>query len=62
MGTNGVAVVPIGIIGRIDTAGSAKVEAMGIDAIRDGRRRPVVAVVAGVVEQVVGILTDDTMK
>lgn len=58
-GTNGEAVVAVRVIGRVDTACAAKVETVGIDAIRNWCRRPVVAVVAGVVEQVGGILVDD---
>ncbi len=54
---NGVAVAPIVGIGRVDVVGTVEVEAVGVAAVRNWSRRPVVAVVAGVVEQV-GILVD----
>lgn len=55
---NGVAVVPIVVVGRIDAGGAAEVEVVGLGAVRVRSRRPVVAVVAGVAEQVAGILVD----
>jgi len=55
---NGEAVVPIVVVGRTNIAGVAEDEVVGVAAVRVWRRRPVVAVVAGVVEQVAGILID----
>jgi len=55
---NGVAALPIVVVGRIDIAGAVEVEVVGVAAVRVRRRRPVVAVVAGAVEQVAGILVD----
>ena len=55
---NGVAVAPIVVVGRIDIAAAVEVEAVGIAAVRGWGRRPVVAVVTGVVEQVGGTLID----
>jgi len=55
---NGEAVLPIVVVGRIDVAGAVESEVVGVAAIRDRSRRPVKAVVAGVVEQVAGILID----
>ncbi len=53
---NGVAVLPI-VVGRVDVAGAVEVEVVGVAAaVRS--RRPVVAVVAGVGEQV-AILIDE---
>ena len=49
---------PIDAVGRIDVAAAVEVEAVGVGAVRVWCRRPVVAVVAGVVEQVAGILVD----
>ena len=48
---NGAAVLPIVVVGRIDAAGAVEVEVVGLAAVRDWGRRPVVAVVAGVGEQ-----------
>ena len=42
---NGVAVLPIGGIGRIDVVGAVEVEPVGAGAVRVRSRRPVVAVV-----------------
>jgi len=53
---NGVAVVPIVVVGRIDAA--AEVEVVGLGAVRDWSRRPVIAVGAGDIEQVAGTLID----
>ncbi len=54
---NGEAVAPIVVVGRIDAAGTVEVEVVGVAAaVRS--RRPVVAVVAGVGEQV-AILIDE---
>ena len=55
---NGEAVVPIPVVRRIDVAGTVEVEVVGAAAVRVWGRRPVVAVVAGVGEQVAGILID----
>ncbi len=55
---NGEAVVPIVVVGRTNIAGVAEDEVVGVAAVRVWCRRPVVAVVAGVVEQVAGILID----
>ncbi len=55
---NGEAVVPIVVVGRIDAAGAVEVEVVGVGAVRVRRRRPVVALVTGAVEQVAGILPD----
>ena len=55
---NGEAVVPIVVVGRVDVVGAAKVEVVGVAGARVRGRRPVIAVAAGVVEQV-GILVDD---
>ena len=55
---NGEAVLPIVVVGRIDIAGAVEVEVVGVAAVRVWSRRPVVAVVAGVGEQVAGILID----
>ncbi len=55
---NGEAVVPIGVVGRIDVAGAVEVEVVGVAAARVRGRRPIVALVAGVSEQVAGILID----
>ncbi len=55
---NGAAVVPIAGIGRIDVVGAVEVEDVGAGAVRVWSRRPVVAVVAGVGEQVAGSLVD----
>ncbi len=55
---NGAAVVPIAGIGRIDVVGAVEVEDVGAGAVRVWGRRPVVAVVAGVGEQVAGSLVD----
>ena len=55
---NGEAVLPIVVVGRIDVGGAVEVEVVGVvAAARVGSRRPVVAVVTGVAEQV-GILLD----
>ena len=54
---NGEAVLPIPVVGRIDVAGAVEVEFVGVVGVRVRSRRPVDAVVAGVVEQV-GILVD----
>ncbi len=55
---NGEAVVPIVVVGRIDVAGAVEVEVVGAGAVIARSRRPVVAVVAGVGEQV-AILIDE---
>lgn len=55
---NGAAGVPIVVVGRIDAAGAVEVEVVGVAAVRVWSRRPVVAVVTGVSEQVAGILID----
>lgn len=55
---NGEAVVPIPVVRRIDVAGTVEVEVVGAAAVRVWGRRPVVAVVAGVGEQV-AVLIDD---
>ena len=55
---NGETVVPIPVVGRIDVAGAVEVEAVGVGAVRIWCRRPVIAVVPGVGEQVAGILAD----
>ncbi len=56
---NGVATLPIisVVVGRIDVVGAVEVEVVGVTAVRVRGRRPVVAVVAGVVEQI-GTLID----
>ena len=54
---NGVAVLPIVVVGRVDVAGAVEVEVVGLGAIRVRGRRPIAAVVAGVGEQI-GILVD----
>lgn len=55
---NGEAVLPIVVVGRIDVAGAVEVEVVGVGAaVRS--RRPVVAVVAGGLEQLIGILNDE---
>ena len=55
---NGVAVLPIVVVGRVDVAGAVEVEFVGVAAVRVRSRRPVDAVVAGLGEQVAGILID----
>ena len=55
---NGAAGVPIVAVGRIDVVGAVEVEVVGVAAARVRGRRPIVALVAGVSEQVAGILTD----
>ena len=55
---NGATVIPIAVVGRIDVAAAVEVEAVGVGAVRVWCRRPVVAVVPGVGEQVAGILVD----
>ena len=55
---NGVAALPIVVVGRIDISGAVEVEVVGVGAVRVRGRRPVVAVVTGVGEQV-AILPDD---
>ena len=55
---NGEAVVPIGVVGRIDVAGAVEVEVVGVAAVRVRSRRPIEAVVTGILEQVAGILVD----
>ena len=55
---NGEAVLPIPVVGRIDVAGAVEVEFVGVAAVRVRSRRPVDAVVAGLGEQVAGILID----
>ena len=55
---NGLAVLPIVVVGRVDVGGAVEVEVVGLGAVRVWSRRPVVAVAAGVVEQVGGILVD----
>ncbi len=55
---NGATVVPIVAVGRIDGAGAVEVEVVGVGAVRVRSRGPVVAVVAGVGEQVAGSLVD----
>ena len=55
---NGEAGVPIVVVGRIDVAGAVEVEVVGVGAVRVWSRRPVVAVVAGILEQIAGILPD----
>ena len=55
---NGVATLLIVVVGRIDVAGAVEVEPVGAAAVRVRGRRPVVAVVAGVGEQVAGTLID----
>ena len=55
---NGEAVLPIPVVGRVDVGGAVEVEFVGVAAVRVWSRRPVDAVVAGVVEQVAGILVD----
>ncbi len=55
---NGEAVAPIVVVGRVDAGGAVEVEVVGVDAVRVWSRRPVVAVVAGILEQVVGTLVD----
>ncbi len=54
---NGVAVLPIVVVGRVDVAGAVEVEVVGLGAVRVRGRRPIAAVVAGVGEQI-GILVD----
>ena len=49
---------PIDAVARIDVAAAVEVEAVGVGAVRVWCRRPVVAVVPGVGEQVAGILVD----
>ena len=49
---------PIDAVGRIDVAAAVEVEAVGVGAVRVRGRRPVVAVVAGILEQIAGILPD----
>lgn len=49
---------PIDAVGRIDVAGAVEVEFVGVAAVRVRSRRPVDAVVAGLGEQVAGILID----
>ena len=55
---NGAAVIPIAVVGRIDVAGAVEVEFVGVAAVRVRSRRPVVAFIADVGEQVAGILID----
>ena len=47
---NGEAEAPTVVVGRIDAGGAVEVEVVGAGAVRVWSRRPVVAVVAGVVE------------
>ncbi len=54
---NGVAVLPIVGVGRIDVVGAVEVEAVGVAAVSVRSRRPIEAVVAGVSEQA-GTLVD----
>ena len=49
---------PIDAVGRIDVAGVVEFKAVGVAAVRIWCRRPVIAVVPGVGEQVAGILAD----
>ena len=58
---NGEAVLPIVVVGRIDVGGAVEIKVVGAGAVRVWSRRPVDAVVAGVVEQV-GILVDDAAR
>ena len=44
---------------RIDVAAAVEVEVVGVGAVRVRGRRPVVAVVAGILEQIAGILITD---
>ncbi len=55
---NGAAGLPIVVVGRIDIAGAVEVEVVGVGAVRVRSRRPVVAVVAGILEQIAGTLPD----
>ena len=55
---NGESGVPIVVVGRIDVAAAVEVEVVGVGAVRVRGRRPVVAVVAGILEQIAGILPD----
>ena len=58
MAANGEAELPIVIVGRVDVGGAVEVEVVGVAAVRVRSRRPVEAVVAGILEQVAGILVD----
>ena len=55
---NGEAELPIVVVGRVDVGGAVEVEVVGVGAVRVRSRRPVEAVVAGILEQVAGILVD----
>ena len=55
---NGEAVLPIVVVGRIDVGGAVESEVVGVAGVRVWSRRPVKAVVTGVVEQVAGTLID----
>ena len=54
---NGEAELPIVVVGRVDVGGAVEVEVVGVGAVRVRSRRPVVAVVTGVGEQI-GTLID----